>query len=187
MLFLSPLVLKERIRKQDVAVVAAVACGALLLLRGSAAEPGSGAAAGNWIALFSGFAWAWTMTALRWAGSQGSTGTNGVSVAALGNLIAFVGCLPMAWWETARPAPVDLAVLLYLGVFQIALAYLCLSRSLRHVRAIEAATILLVEPVLNPVWSWLFRNERPSPAALAGGTMIIFSAFCGTWLQSRNK
>ena len=94
MLFLAPLVLKERIRRVDVAVVAAVAVGAVLLLGGSAA---SGAAAGpyaglgNFIAVLSGLAWALTMTALRWIGSRG----NSLSVAALGNVVAFIACLPM--------------------------------------------------------------------------------------------
>jgi len=182
MLFLSPLVLKERIRRLDAAVVAAVAAGAFLLLRGSA-EAGRGAAPGNLIAIFSGFAWAWTMTALRWMGTRGSS----VSVVTLGNLVAFAGCLPMALSEPLRPSPADLAVLGYLGVFQIALAYICLTRSIRHVRAIEAATLLLVEPVFNPVWSWLLRNERPGPAVLAGGAIIVLAAFSGTWLQASGK
>jgi drug/metabolite transporter (DMT)-like permease len=27
--------------------------------------------------------------------------------------------------------------------------------------ALETSLILLIEPVLNPVWSWLFHGERP--------------------------
>ncbi len=180
MLFLSPLVLKEKIRRHDVAVVAAVAVGAFLLLRGSD-NSGHGAALGNAIAVFSGFAWALTMTALRWIGSRG----NSLSVAALGNVIAFFGCLPLALADPIHAGTSDIAVLLYLGVFQIALAYIFLTRSIRHVRAIEAATLLLVEPVFNPVWSWVIRNERPGAAALAGGAIIVFAAFGGTWFQSR--
>ncbi len=34
---------------------------------------------------------------------------------------------------------------------------------LRHIPALEASLILLIEPVLNPVWAWLFQGERPAP------------------------
>ncbi len=187
MLFLAPLVLKEKIRRLDVAVVAAVAVGAVLLLSGSAApgqaSSGPRALAGNAIAVLSGLAWALTMTALRWIGSRG----NSLSVAALGNVIAFVACLPMALADPIHPDTSDILVLLYLGVFQIALAYIFLTRSIRHVRAIEAATLLLAEPVFNPLWSWLIRNERPGPAVLGGGAIIVLAAFCGTLLQSRQS
>ena len=27
--------------------------------------------------------------------------------------------------------------------------------------ALEASLILLIEPVLNPVWAWIFQGERP--------------------------
>ena len=51
----------------------------------------------------------------------------------------------------------------YLGVFQIALAYLCLTRAIQRVPAFEAATLLLLEPALNPVWAWLMLSENPGP------------------------
>ena len=69
----------------------------------------------------------------------------------------------------------DAMVLLYLGIFQIGVAYLSLTRGLRHVQGLEAATILLIEPVFNPIWSWLIHHERPSTPALAGGCLIILT------------
>jgi drug/metabolite transporter (DMT)-like permease len=56
----------------------------------------------------------------------------------------------------------------------------CLTRSLREVPGLEAATLLLIEPVFNPVWTWLIHGERPGSLALAGGALIVFAAFGGT-------
>ena len=68
---------------------------------------------------------------------------------------------------------VDWAVIVYLGVFQIAVAYVLVTSALRHIPALEASLILLIEPVLNPVWAWLFQGERPGPWALLGGAIIL--------------
>jgi drug/metabolite transporter (DMT)-like permease len=52
-------------------------------------------------------------------------------------------------------------VLVYLGVFQVALAYVFLSRAVTQVRALEVALIGLVEPVLSSTWAWLVHGEAP--------------------------
>jgi len=33
----------------------------------------------------------------------------------------------------------------------------------------------LLEPVLNPVWTFLFAGERPGPWALAGGSIVLLA------------
>ena len=39
--------------------------------------------------------------------------------------------------------------------------------------ALQVQLLLLVEPVLNPVWAWLVHGEQPGPWALLGGLVII--------------
>jgi drug/metabolite transporter (DMT)-like permease len=120
---------------------------------------------------------------LRWVGKTGEA-DSGAATVVVGNLIAFFVCLPMAV-PVGRFGAGDLVPVIYLGVFQVGLAYVFLTRSLRHVPGLEAATLLLVEPVFNPVWSWLVHGERPSAAAIAGGAVIIAAAMAGTWWQAR--
>ena len=50
-------------------------------------------------------------------------------------------------------------------MFQIGLAYGCLIEGLRGVPALEASLLLLLEPVLNPVWAWMVHGERPDVGA----------------------
>ncbi len=185
LLLLGPVFLKEKLRGIDLAVVAGVTAGAVVLFTGSehvvstAPDP----VRGNIVAAASGFAWALTISALRWMGKQSPTGESAVSVTIAGNLIAFVVCLPLAIGGSAIQTSAAMVVL-YLGVFQVGLAYFCLTRSIRHVPAIQAATLMLVEPVLNPIWAWMIHDERPSGRAFIGGAMIMCAAFAGAWWQS---
>jgi drug/metabolite transporter (DMT)-like permease len=102
----------------------------------------------------------------------------------LGNLFAFLGCLPLAL-PVAVAAPADWAIIGYLGTFQIGLAYVLLTAGLREVTAFEASLLLLVEPVLNPVWAWLLHGERPGPWSLAGAATILAATAIKTALDLR--
>jgi drug/metabolite transporter (DMT)-like permease len=64
-------------------------------------------------------------------------------------------------------------VLAFLGVFQVGLAYVFITRGMSRVPAMEASLLLLVEPTFNPIWSFLVLHERPGPWSLAGGAVIL--------------
>jgi drug/metabolite transporter (DMT)-like permease len=123
------------------------------------------------------------LAGLRWQSKRGSGG-GGLPAVAAGNLLAFAATLPMALPVTAV-APSSVAVILYLGVFQIGLSYWCLTRAIRHVTAFETTTVLLLEPALNPVWVWFFHGERPGAWPLAGGAIILSATLASAWRQSR--
>jgi len=187
LLVLGPWLLKERVRRQDTALMAAVGVGLALFFVGAqtpvatAPDP----VTGNILALVSGFFWALTVCGLRWMGSV--EGGHGAVVAVVsGNLTAFLVSLPMAL-PLGPHAPVDWVVIVYLGVFQIALAYVLVTSGLRHIPALEASLILLIEPVLNPVWAWLFQGERPGAWALLGGGIILGATTLKGWLDARSQ
>jgi drug/metabolite transporter (DMT)-like permease len=79
----------------------------------------------------------------------------------------------------------DVAVVLWLGVFQVGLAYVLLTRGVESVRAFEATTLLLLEPALNPVWTWLVHGEAPARQSLAGGSIIVFATLANAWWHRR--
>ena len=189
LLVLGPLVLREPIRKVDLVVISAVATGAVLLLFGSEATAAVSVTApdparGNLLAVVSGATWALTLTGFRWLGKHAADNNSSAATVIAGNVIAFVVCLPLAI-QDVHASPTDIAVLLYLGIFQIALAYALLTRSMRGVPGLEAATLLLVEPVFNPIWTWIVHGERPGKMALIGGVLIIGAALAGTAWQAR--
>lgn len=173
LLLLGPFLLKEPVRGRDLLAMTLIAAGFAMFFLG---EPPRAATApepwkGNLIGAASGAAWALTIASLRWLGSSGSGGSPMPMVAA-GNAIAFLVCLPMALPEIAVSRS-DAAVVAYLGIFQIGLAYVCLTRAVRHLPALETSLLLLAEPALNPVWAWFVHREDPGGWAIAGGAFIV--------------
>jgi len=183
---LGPLLLKEPARRQDLLMLGVVAAGIAMFFVGE--QPASRTAPrpleGNVVATIAGVTWALTIAGLRWLGSRHG---EIASVAPLvGNLLAFLACLPAALplrgvgWR-------DALVIAYLGVFQIGIAYVCLTRAIRRVRALEASLLLMAEPALNPVWTWLVHGERPGGWALAGGALILGACAAHSWRQQRTR
>jgi drug/metabolite transporter (DMT)-like permease len=189
LLFLAPWLLRERVGVRDLLCAVAVAGGMVLLFIGSersvvtAPDPRQG----NLIALASGLSWAFTMAGLRWLGRDrvpGQPHDPALTTVALGNVLAFLAALPLAL-PAAGVRASDVALILYLGIVQIGLAYFLLTRAVRHVPAFEATVVLLLEPVMNPVWAWLVHHEKPGLGALAAGAIILSASLTNSWLHAR--
>jgi drug/metabolite transporter (DMT)-like permease len=82
-------------------------------------------------------------------------------------------------------APRDVAMVTYLGVFQMGLALVFYSLGIRYVPALEATLILTLEPVLNPVWVFLVVGEAPGPGALVGGALVLVAVIVRAILGAR--
>jgi drug/metabolite transporter (DMT)-like permease len=186
LLLIGPLILKEPLRRSDLLFLLAVSAGMALCF--ASAQPVIATApdphTGNLLAAVSGLTWALTVSGLRWLGRRKGEGNAATATVVIGNLLACLATLPMAL-PVSHAGPRSLAVLLYLGVFQIGLAYLFVTRAIRHVPAFEATTVLLLEPALNPFWVWLVQRERPARASLAGGALILSATLLNAWWQSR--
>jgi drug/metabolite transporter (DMT)-like permease len=83
----------------------------------------------------------------------------------------------------------DAGSVLYLGVFQIGVAYTFFTLGMaRGVRSLDASIVGYIEPVLNPLWVFIFLNERPTNWALIGGSIIIVAVVSHTiWGASRSR
>jgi drug/metabolite transporter (DMT)-like permease len=176
--------LGEKVRGADLTLMAAIAAGLALFF--VELSPASAAATdpffGNLLAAGSGLSYAVVLLGLRWL-ARGGDRTASLRAVITGNAIAFVVALPLTWPLAA--SAVDLAVIGYLGVIQISLAYLLLTYGISRVPAFEASLLILVEPTLSPVWAWLFSGERPRLYAIAGGVLIIGATTLKTWYDQR--
>lgn len=187
LLALGPWLLGERPTRGDVGYMAVLAVGMALFFLGvdrpsrTAPDP----LLGNLLAAAVAVCWAFTLTGYRWLVQQGGDGRGAVVSAAMsGNLIVFLVALPVAL-PLERGTLTDWLAVVHLGVFQLGLAYVFLSRAVTQLRALEVALVLLVEPVLSALWAWLAHGEQPGPAGLVGGAVIVTATAVKTWRDAR--
>lgn len=156
--------LGEPARRRDWLTIAAVLAGlCLFLYEGLQLQN----IAGQLVAVASGVAFA-GMTILM----RKQKDTSPLESIILGNVISFFIGVPALWTAPALPPSGWLALGL-LGTVQLGLAYLFYSHALRHVTALEAVLIPIIEPILNPIWVMLVIGEKPSPLAIAGGALVV--------------
>jgi drug/metabolite transporter (DMT)-like permease len=124
--------------------------------------------AGNLVALASGVAFA-SMTLLL----RKQKDTSAEESIFLGNLLAGVIGIPFMFSAHSLPSARGWIALALLGVVQLGLSYLLYARAIRHVTALEAVLIPVIEPILNPVWVLLVLGERPGPLSLLGGVIVL--------------
>ena len=92
--------------------------------------------------------------------------------------LAFPGAAPLG----GIPWP-DWAWVLYAGVFQIALGHVFFMSSLSRIPVTQASLLALAEPVLNPLWVFLFLGEIPSAYGIAGLSVILCGVLADVWLR----
>ena len=182
-LILEPLFYQEKFRWRDLATVAACVVGMSLFFVGKLRPED---VSGNLLALASGVCFALFFLLMRHSKARD---VNRASAApAITNRSA--SSVPPAFVGAMRRgiSAVDFGCIAYLGIVQLGLAYLLFTSAMaRGVRSIDASIIGYVEPVLNPIWVFLFIGERPSGWALVGGAIIIASVLVHTAGQARAK
>ncbi len=186
-LLLGPWLLGERSSRRQLGLMAVLAVGMALFFIGG--QPASDIATdpllGNILGGAAGLTWALCIMGLRRLGRH-EEGVGATSAAVgCGNLIACAVALPMAYPITGASAT-DWATVVFLGLFQIGIAYAFLVRGVRRVPAFEISLLLLAEPVLNPLWAWLVHGEITTARAMVGGA-IILAATTGTALSKTRR
>jgi drug/metabolite transporter (DMT)-like permease len=96
-----------------------------------------------------------------------------------GAVLSCAVTLPMAWPLSATGG--DLAILAFLGIFQLALPCMAMVGTTRHLAPHEVSLIALLEVVLGPIWAWLWAGEAMGAATLQGG-LVVLAALVGNEL-----
>lgn len=103
----------------------------------------------------------------------------------LGGALSCLVALPFAspFGASAR----DLALLAFLGFFQLGLPCMLLVVASRRLAAPEIALLGLLEVVLGPLWAWLGAGEVPAAATLAGGAVVLAALMLNELSAPRQK
>ena len=100
---------------------------------------------------------------------------------ALVTLPSGIAALPTITWR-------DFGAVAFLGIVQIGIAYILFIKGVTGgTRPLDASIIGFIEPLLNPVWVFLFVGEQPSNWALLGGAIIIATVVAHTLNQYRGR
>jgi len=174
-LLLGPLLLGERIRRNDIALMVALIIGLGLIFNSiqNSSEIATNPELGNLLATCAGLSWALTVIGLRWIAIRSKKHKEQPEAAVvtgcfLASLMAVFFSFPVEGSTT-----VDWLIIFYLGVFQIGLAYSLIAKGIRSISALETSLLLLVEPVFSPIWAWLLLAENPGFLSMLGGSLVI--------------
>ena len=102
-----------------------------------------------------------------------------------GNTITALICLPYILKGFSDSSSLDLLLIFALGIFQLGIPYLLYTHALKYVNAIDAILVGMIEPVLNPVWVFLFIGERMGEWAFFGGSMVLIGSLGRVFIKQR--
>ena len=123
---------------------------------------------GNLIAIFSGIVMA-TMILLF----QKQKERDLVEITLLGNIITAIIGIP--FYFLSSPGIESVLPLFILGIFQLGIPYLLYALAIPNVTPIDAVLVPILEPLLNPLWVFIFIKETPSIFSLIGGFIVLLS------------
>lgn len=111
---------------------------------------------------------------------------NPVIAVIYGNFLLAIVTLPSGLAALPTLSLRDFALVSALGIFQIGLSYMLFIKGVTSgTRPLDASIIGFFEPILNPVWVFLFYGEQPSNWAILGGAVIVATVAAHTFIQYR--
>ena len=162
---LSWLFLRERVGWADIISVGFVFLGMIFFFLDSNS---GGSLKGNIVSIFNGITFAGISIFLRLQ----KDGNPALSMY-LGNVISAVAGLPIMW-NAGMPDTISLLFLLLAGLL-VAVSYTFYAKASTGLSALETVLIPIIDPVMNPVWVFLFLDERPGALTIVGAAVILVS------------
>ena len=166
-LLLSALFLHQRFHTADVITVVVTLLGISLFFFDKLS---SGSLLGSCVAIFAGFS-----MACMYICTGRSDETSRMSGILIGHLLTAIVGIPFAF---ILPTPISTkAVLsiLVLGIFQLGIPYVLYGIAVANCTPLSCSLIGAIEPLLNPLWVFIFSREVPGPWALVGGIIVILT------------
>lgn len=176
---LSTVFYKQRYRREDYLVVVITLLGVALCFSG---EMGGGSLAGNLIAVFSGLTFG-TMFVVA-GNTDNDSRMSGILI---GHLITALVGAPLCLVFPTGFGKVEIINILILGVVQLGIPYILYGLALNGCPPLACCLISVIEPLLNPIWVFLFNGERPGILSFVGELIVITTVTAWTVRSSRQS
>lgn len=171
-------ILKEKIKWYDVVSIAVVFLGMILFFIDNVSI---GNTLGDIIAIFSGFFLACMTISFRLQ-KDGSA----LDTTFFGNVLTFIIAIPFLF--TSSLDFKSIIIIGIMGVIQLGIPYIFYVNATKYLTALEAILITVIEPLLNPLWVFIFTGEKPGTYAIIGGLVIIFAVLArGIYVSRMEK
>jgi drug/metabolite transporter (DMT)-like permease len=177
--FLGAWLLKEKTRPEHWVSIVFVMAGMAIMF----ADKIGGGATGDAIALLSAVTFSLYLVFIRMQKNASPLESILLShwiVAGICLLASFFQPLPQLSAKTA-------AAILVLGILQVGIPSFLIVYAIKRISALSANLIAVAEPVLNPLWVFLFLGERPGLNTLVGGAIIISSVAAASLVGARRR
>ena len=161
----SALFFGEKIKKSDLTVVIFTLAGIALFFFDRLQ---SGYILGNCVAILSGMIMAAMFMAIGLL-----EGEERFSAVLIGQIFACLVGLPFILGGRLELSATAILSVLVLGVFQLGLSYILYAKSADCCPPLACCLLGALEPLLNPVWVFLFNGERPGLFALIGAVIVV--------------
>jgi len=164
---LSALIFKTKVKKADLIAVLFTLAGIALFFFDQL-KPGY--VFGNCVAILSGL-----LMAGMYMSVGNLQGEDRFSAVLNGQIFTFLVGLPFVIVTKPEFSTTALVSIIILGVLQLGIAYILYVISAEHCPPLACCLLGAIEPMLNPVWVFLFDGERPGLFALIGCVIVIVS------------
>ncbi len=166
-IIMSIIIYKQRPSKLEIGVSGLILVSAIFAISGTTTLT---ALAGDLISIIGGVFFAGVFFVNRLPGADP------VQSVILGNAM-FVVFLPSLIFDQNIPGsePSAFIAIVFLGVFQIGAAWLLFSKGIKTTPALQASLITMLEPLLSPIWAFLFLGEMMSTRGMTGSAILLTS------------
>ena len=158
-------ILKEKIHWYDIVPIFTVSLGMGLFF---ISDVSTGNIIGNLLAIFCGFTLACTTIALKFE-KDGS----GLEIPLFGNILTFLISIPFILLDLQDKS--SLMTVSIMGIIQLGVPFIFYGYAMKRLTALEAILLTVMEPLLNPIWVFIFSGEKPGIFTVIGGVIVITS------------
>lgn len=183
---LGPYFLGEKTNRRDWVFIGITIFGmALFFLNDMKTDEGRNDLLGILAGAACGFCWAMCVMFMRKKGAERTP----LSSMVIANFLTPIYCCWAMFsvdFSDMGQVTVNLGWAALLGIGPLGLGYVFYLLAINRVTAMEAALIPAIEPLLNPIWTFLVIGEVPGPWTFVGGAIVLSVVIVRGWLAVKS-
>tara|TARA_B110000014_G_scaffold171592_1_gene122061 strand:- start:6086 stop:6922 length:837 start_codon:yes stop_codon:yes gene_type:complete len=104
-----------------------------------------------------------------------------------GNVLTAIICFTFIIEGLSKSTQLDWLIIFGLGIFQLGIPYILYTTALKYVSALDAILVGMLEPILNPIWVYIFIGEAMGEWAFIGGALVIIGTLGRVIIKQKLK